>query len=246
MTGNLQDQGITALKVPSRNEVKNMLKSCGISVIRLAKQLGVPLHYLDYNLAGNQRMKPEVYLKVKNALDEINLSDKKVFFSDPDDSSSAKDDAPSAEKPLVPELPGLEEYGIKIFPVLKKFILVNDKLDLSPENISGLAFFKYPYTLKCFCYENYGDYMTDKSSAQSLNDGDYLLVDVQKKIFSGDVVIARIGEGGRDVIRQVIFSPDDKVTLKCFNPKYPDIVLQRNEILHMAKVCYKHSKEVAL
>lgn len=244
MNSNPQPENIASLNIPSRNEVKNLIKARGIPVIRLAKHMGVPRHYLDYNLEGDQRMKPEVYMKIRKAIDEINRIDKNLFFSEAAEPQAPPKD-PAASGASVPELPALEEYGIKIFPVLKKFSLVNGHPDISPENVSGLAFFKYPYFLNCFCCENYGDFMTDRSSVQSLNDGDYLLADLTQKILSGDVVIARI-TGDRDIVRQIIFGPENKITLKCFNPRYPDIVLDKNEIQYMAKVCYKHSKEIPL
>lgn len=212
---------------PSRTEVKKIIKDSGISVTRIAEHMGVNRQALDYNLLGDKRINPEVYVAITKAINEISF----------DASQTMKRKIGVFDKAEMDKR--LEYIKEHVFPILKQLKLINGELDMS-DNISGFTFF--PYNVEsCFCVINKGDQMSDDSSSQSILDEDCLLIDMKQKIISGDIVLVKLATD-RELVRQVIINQDKSYTLHCLNSKYPDLNLSQSDILYMGKVCAKHSK----
>jgi phage repressor protein C with HTH and peptisase S24 domain len=82
-----------------------------------------------------------------------------------------------------------------------------------------------------------GDSMTN-GGRRSLEEGDYVLIDMNATILPGDIVVAVL-HNGREIIKQ--FNPvnDELIRLVSFNQKYPDIILNKEEIVAIYRVMKK-------
>jgi SOS-response transcriptional repressor LexA len=86
-----------------------------------------------------------------------------------------------------------------------------------------------------------GDSMTS-NNRNSIYDGDYVLVDMDAEIINGDIVVVSL-LNGRDLIKQFIKGPEEgKVTLRSFNPRNPDIIINEVEVQVMYRVCMHQPK----
>lgn len=210
---------------PTRAEVKEMIEKTGIPKRRIALRIGIKPQALDYQLQGKARIKPEMFQKIKRAIKEIR-----------EEGSGSEREGQDVN------VPGerYEHVGGNLYPILKKFQLIEGVLDMSTMNISGYTFFPYPVVENCFCIVNHGDQMVSEKGV-SINDGDYLLVDLSQKIVKGDMVFLYLNNG-REMVRQLVEDDGKEVALRCLNTRYPDIALNKDEIVRMGRVCMKHAK----
>ncbi|MDP4114532.1 MAG: S24 family peptidase [Bacteroidota bacterium] len=238
-------------QLPSRSELKKLIKDSGIPISLIAEKIGIVRQNLDWHLRGEKRVKADIYFRIKKAIDEINsvldhpqsVSSAGAASYIPGNAVSDKSAPLSEHNSTYPsDYMKFKYIYVDKFPILEKFTFINGELDMSENNLIGFSFFCYPNKEKCFAIEATGDQMTDSLSAKSIVPGDILLIDLAEKVISGDIVVAALPEG-RYVIRQIILNKDLTI-LKCFNPKYPDIEIPSSELIHVGKVCKKHGKEI--
>lgn len=227
--GRLSDltQSLTQLP-PFRTEVLQMIRDSGIPVLRIAKKLGVSRSRLDYHLKGNKRINPEVLGEIRKAINELNTETLKY----------------NNQKKLVPVFSYPDNVKIaeaRVFPILKKIQFINGVLIMSQESITGYALFPFGGN-EAFVIEYLSDDMKDSSSSRSIEVGDIMLVDKAIKVITGDVVLVGL-YGERSIVRMIRFGSDgEKVTLKAFNPEYPEMELSMENIDYIWKIVEKHGK----
>lgn len=207
--------------IPLKGEVKQMIKNKGITIVDLAMQMGMKRQALDFHINGDGKINPKMYIRIKSALREV---EKKIGIADEEDSLYSKKVLPEGN----------------FYPILKNFLKKDKELDYSSDNMTGYAFFNYPQKDGCFCFINYGDQMSSESGV-TINDEDRLLIDMNKKVMSNDIVLVHL-QNGRELVRQLIEEGNDRVVLRCMNNKYSDIVIRKNDIKDIGRVCIIQAK----
>jgi SOS-response transcriptional repressor LexA len=127
------------------------------------------------------------------------------------------------------------------YPLLAKVYAGEPNLLFQQNNIvNEPIYFDYgisPIENRCFALHVEGDSMTN-GGRRSLEEGDYVLIDMNATILPGDIVVAVL-HNGREIIKQ--FNPvnDELIRLVSFNQKYPDIILNKEEIVAIYRVMKK-------
>ncbi|HEX2866517.1 MAG TPA: S24 family peptidase [Ignavibacteriales bacterium] len=103
------------------------------------------------------------------------------------------------------------------------------------ENYTGEeVYFPFGNTETCFPLKVVGDSMTC-STDDSIPNGEYVLADLSETPLPGDIVVISL-TGGRQMIKQYIDGPEDNITLRSFNPNYPDIIIKKTDVIKMIRV----------
>ena len=95
--------------------------------------------------------------------------------------------------------------------------------------------------LKCDCaLELVGD-----SMEPDYKSGDILLIHRQPELSNGELGIVMILEGAEiaEVTFKKFYQDDDRIILKSINPKYPDQILKKVDIMIFGKVVGKHEQK---
>lgn len=104
------------------------------------------------------------------------------------------------------------------------------------ENMTGeKVFFPFGSPETCFALKVVGNSMTCEG-ARSIQEGALALADLSENPLPGDVVAVSL-TGGRQMIKQYMEGPEKEyVTLRSFNPDYPDIVVKKQEVHKMVRI----------
>ncbi len=103
------------------------------------------------------------------------------------------------------------------------------------ENYSGEEiFFPFPYKERAFAVKVLGDSM-ENPNGKSINDGDFVFVDMDAGILNGDVVVVNL-RSGRQMIKQFIQGDIDNIIFRSYNLQHPDIKVKQSEVITMFRV----------
>lgn len=122
----------------------------------------------------------------------------------------------------------------KMYKVIISVNAGNPDCIFREDNYTGEEMF-FPFEKeRGFAVKVIGDSMTNPSG-KSINDGDYVFVDMDASVLSGDVVVINL-HSGRQMIKQYIQGENDEIILRSFNPQHPDIKIKYSEVITMFRI----------
>lgn len=131
------------------------------------------------------------------------------------------------------------QIELDMYPLVEKVTAGNYQIITSQENI--IEYYPLPIKRKnSFLVEVEGDSMISSDPAKSIVPGDLLLVDTIEIPMPGDIVVVLLNND-RQMVKQ-LFQKNGAVEFRSFNPDYPPIYVEQEEIVCIYRVVYHQPK----
>jgi SOS-response transcriptional repressor LexA len=165
-----------------------------------------------------KKLHPETIGKIEEAL-QIKIDD----VTDPTQIKSRK---------IEPEVNEFEDSGIRMhsFPVVTKVFAGGSPMMFVAENVAEFVSLPYEKKENCFAVIVKGDSMN-----HIIQEGDIVLVDIDKQAYANDIVILRLKDG-RQLIKRMRPIDQNKLMFYSDNLGYEPLIIEKSEIEAYYKV----------